>query len=228
MKALFDSIASQYEFVNSLATFGLWNRWNSVLVKEALKEITAPSKILDACTGTGIIPYCICTEICKKKKQLPQIDCIDFSPCMLEQAKTKLEAFSCCNIIQADVTEIPTEPETYDCITISCGLRNLPLEKSLHEFFRVLKKNGTLFILDLTAPPSLPIRLLHSLYLSTFVTGIGFLCTHKKEPYTYLRHSIQKFPLEQVTHALQEAGFTSIIDKKFLFGSVSFIKAKKI
>jgi demethylmenaquinone methyltransferase / 2-methoxy-6-polyprenyl-1,4-benzoquinol methylase len=227
MKKIFDSIAHQYDLVNSLASFGLWHRWNKALVQEALQRANPSTRILDVCTGTGEIPFRLCEELLKHTRLYPHIDCLDFSPRMLELAKIKLKDCPCCSFLLTDATSIPCPEDSYDMITISYGLRNLDKEKAVPELFRVLKKGGSLLILELTPPNRLPIRLLHSLYLSTFVMLVGLICTHHLEPYSHLRKSIQKFSMEKVTIALQQAGFTSIIVERFLFGTVSLIKAKK-
>ena len=79
---------------------------------------------------------------------------IDLSNRMLAVAERKNR----CNNVkfeQMDASKMRFEEESFDCVTISLGLHDMPLEirsAVLKEVKRVLKKGGRLFILEYDLP----------------------------------------------------------------------------
>lgn len=225
---IFDSIALRYELVNTLISFGLWKRWSQLFIQNLMKNFVENERILDLCSGTGIVPKMLLTHLRKQNKTLPFIDCVDLSSHMLEIARKNLVVFEpFVSFIQADATHISQPDSFYDAVTIAYGLRNVPLFLTIQEIKRVLKPGGKLFALELTQPSSLFLRKLHSLYFSTWARSIGFLFTGNKEAYSYLLRSIQAFSLSETLRTLQEEGFTDIITHQIMYGSVTFITAQK-
>ena len=72
----------------------------------------------------------------------------DISQGMLSQAILK-NTHKNIEFIQANAENLPAKSESADALTISFGFRNVDnQEKALCEFYRVLKNNGTLILLD--------------------------------------------------------------------------------
>lgn len=56
-------------------------------------------------------------------------------------------------LIKGSILELPFEENTFDCITIAFGLRNIPdKNKALSEMYRVLKPGGEVVCLELSKP----------------------------------------------------------------------------
>ena len=56
--------------------------------------------------------------------------------------------------LEADALRLPFADGTFDLVTAAFGFRNLAnYEEGLREIFRVLKRNGTLGILEFAEPP---------------------------------------------------------------------------
>lgn len=231
-KLIFDSIASRYERVNTIISFGLWKWWNRLFVQKIVDFIeeryAEEMRLLDLCSGTGAVPKALFTHLRQKNRDLPFVDCVDISAPMIEIAQTNLrpfEPFVSCT--QADVANLPHLDSSYSAVSISYGLRNVPLLPAIQEIKRVLKPSGMLFALELTQPESRFLSFLHSTYFSTWARSVGFFCTGNKEAYSYLLQSIQAFSLSQAIHTLQEEGFTNIIVERIMYGFVTLITAKK-
>ena len=227
-KQLFDTIATKYDFTNTIISAGINILWRRTLIKTILDE-SSPKKFLDLCSGTGIVTKELIRTMRHKKIPLPSIDLVDFSPVMLAQARSSLDQQNIHpRYIQADITTLPLPDMSYDVATIAYGFRNIDDKiKTVQEVARVLQPNGMLFILELTPPSSPIIRFFHSLYMSTLVPLIGGLITHHIGPYLYLNRSIQSFSVSELVKTLQNNGFSCHQPISLCFGMATLITAKK-
>ena len=67
---------------------------------------------------------------------------------------------------QGDAQALPFLDETFDCVTISFGIRNIPdLRLALLEMYRVTKKGGRVLILEFSKPENPLLKAV-----------IGFIC----------------------------------------------------
>ena len=76
---------------------------------------------------------------------------------------------------QGDAQALPFLDESFDCVTISFGIRNIPdLRLALLEMYRVTKKGGRVLILEFSKPenPFLKVRSLALFANSCAVGGI--------------------------------------------------------
>ena len=150
-KEMFDSISGQYDLINNLLTFGLHNKWKSEIVKIAKKK--NPRKILDIATGTADI------AIMLSHIKSCEIIGLDISSKMIEIGKTKINRLNLYKRISLDIGDaenIKYADDTFDIVTVGYGVRNFEnLNKGLNEIYRVLKKNGTLIILETSLPKNI-------------------------------------------------------------------------
>ena len=175
-------------------------------------------KTLDVCSGTGDISSRL------QRKGFDTIAC-DFSIEMLRgQSKINIH-----NAIAADATQLPFKNNTFSCITIAFGIRNINnIETFLNEANRVLQKKGHLAILELTMPDNFIIRKLYSLYLSLVVGGLGGLLSGNFYAYKYLSSTIKKFMTpDKLSQIMKNNGFEKIEIYKLTFGTATIILGKK-
>ena len=91
------------------------------------------------------------------------------------------------NLIQGDVMELPFEDNTFNCISIAFGLRNVPNKlKAISEMYRVLKPGGKVVCLELSKPEMPIFRNIYNLYFNFVLPVIGYLGTQDKAAYYYL------------------------------------------
>ena len=215
---MFDEIAPSYDLVNRIVSFGSDKSWREKAIKETLKYIKNP-KVLDVACGSGDM-----IEIWKK--YIHKITGLDASKGMLEIAKKRFPEIK---FYQGLAQNLPFEDESFDCLSISFGIRNVvEIDKAINEFKRVLKKDGILLILEFTKPTKqTSLRNAIDFYSNKILPKIGGIISKNKEAYEYLPSSIQNFyTLDELSYKLK--GFEIKTAKNFTLSPASMIMAKKI
>lgn len=109
-------------------------------------NLSKAENILDVATGTGKLAY----KLAKNNKK--NIIGIDLSAEMIAQAQKKYKLQNLKFIVE-DCTKLPFNDRSFDLVTISFALHEMPLDivkKTIIEIKRVLKNNGELVIIDFT------------------------------------------------------------------------------
>lgn len=200
---MFDRIARRYDLANHLLSGGadvLWRRRAVKLVAE-----WRPRRVLDLATGSGDLALAL-------QRRFPEAAIIaaDFSPEMLSVAQRK----GVRETVLADALHLPFPDESFDCVTVAFGLRNMAdWSLALREMSRVLRPGGHVLVLDFSMPAG-PLRPAYRFYLHRCLPILASLVTGQKAAYDYLGGSIEKFPsgdemirlIEQNAFALGSAG----------------------
>ena len=223
-KEMFDSISGQYDLINNLLTFGLHNKWKSEIVEIAKKK--NPRKILDMATGTADI------AIMLSNIKSCEIIGLDISSKMIEIGKTKINRLNLYKKISLDIGDaenIKYADDTFDIVTVGYGVRNFEnLNKGLNEIYRVLKKNGTLIILETSLPKNIFINFIYSIYVIIYVQLFGKLFSKNFKAYSYLKSSAKKFPFgEKFKKILLDSSFVDVQFKEKFFGASTIYIAQK-
>jgi demethylmenaquinone methyltransferase/2-methoxy-6-polyprenyl-1,4-benzoquinol methylase len=96
--------------------------------------------------------------------------------------------------IIADALHLPFAEQSFDCVTIAFGLRNIvDWSAALREMSRILIADGHVLVLDFSIPKSF-LRTPYRFYLHRFLPALAGLLTGEKEAYEYLADSIEEFP----------------------------------
>lgn len=212
IQALFNDIAKNYDVGNAVLSLQLFRLWNRRLIREALVK-NAPKIYLDLCCGTGEIGL---SYLERFAKTIPsKVIFLDFSHEMLECAKIKAKDMKCqakLEFVEADAMALPLKDCSINCVTVAYGIRNIKdPQKCIQEVYRVLQKNGTFAILELTRPKNPLLRFGHQIYLKTFLPTVGRLLTSNKQAYQYLCDSIHTFiPPEVLQGMLLDSGFNRV------------------
>lgn len=122
------------------------------LTKQLLKneKIDHTSKILDAGCGTGQ------TSAFLAKTFLCQVSALDHHPEMVKHAKKRFQqANLSIDLYEHSIEELPFDDHSFDLIIAESTTAFTDIQKSLSEFYRVLKLKGTLLSIDMTAETSL-------------------------------------------------------------------------
>lgn len=109
--------------------------------------INEQTKILDVATGTG-------EQALAFGKKGGEVVGVDLSEAMLKRAIRK-NNYKNVRFELADATRLPFADNTFDIVSISFGLHEMPLsiiEKTLDEMTRVTKKHGKIVIVDYGLP----------------------------------------------------------------------------
>lgn len=223
---MFNSIAGRYDFLNRLLSLGQDIRWRKAL-KRFLPE-TSRLTILDLATGTADVLI----ALAKDNPRILRGIGVDPAIKMLDIGRKKISALRLDEILmlqQGDAQALPFLDGTFDCVTISFGIRNIPdLRLALLEMYRVTKKGGSVLILEFSKPENPILKAGHWVYLQTVVPFVGFLFSGNFTAYTYLNQTIQTFPFgDRFCKILKQMGFVNISPYPLMGGAATIYVAHK-
>ncbi|HEY8803720.1 MAG TPA: bifunctional demethylmenaquinone methyltransferase/2-methoxy-6-polyprenyl-1,4-benzoquinol methylase UbiE [Clostridium sp.] len=206
VQSVFSSIANNYDKLNTILTLNIDQLWRKKAVK--LCNIKGNDKVLDLCCGTGKMIELECKAVGKNTEVIG----LDFNKEMINVGYTKLNQSLSnyeFNLIQGDAMELPFKENTFNCITIAFGLRNVPNKiKAISEMYRVLKPGGKVVCLELSKPRIPIFRNIYNLYFNFALPVIGYLGTRDKAAYYYLRDSVNGFMTKnQLKSEFENIGF---------------------
>ena len=192
---IFESIASKYDLMNDLMSFGLHRNWKKKFIDLIELNLKKKNIILDLGCGTGDIFY----EIMKK----PFLN-TNYSACLvdpnIEMMNYGIKKLKSKNLIwlASYGEKLPFKNNTFDLVTMSFSLRNVEnINITLNEINRVLKKNGQFLCLEFGKVDNLAINTIYKIYSENLIPMIGKKVTGNKEAYEYLIESIKKFPSQK-------------------------------
>ena len=147
---VFDSVATKYDLMNDLMSLGIHRLWKRFTIDRS--GVRKGHKVLDIAGGTG--------DLAKRFSEIVgsdgQVVLADINASMLNVGRDRLlDQGYASNIeyVQANAEMLPFEDNTFNCITIAFGLRNVTeKEKALSEFTRVLKPGGKAMVLEFSKP----------------------------------------------------------------------------
>ena len=214
---MFGRIAQRYDLANHLFSGGadfLWRRRAAKIV-----EAWQPRRVLDLATGSGDLALAM-------QRQLPEaaITAADFSPEMLRVAQDK----GVRETVLADALHLPFEAESFDCVAVAFGLRNMAdWNLALREMARVLSSDGHLLVLDFSLPAE-SLRSIYRFYLHRCLPILASLVTGQKAAYDYLGGSIEKFPSgNEMIRLIERSGFAMVAAHPLTGGIATIYTARK-
>ncbi len=224
VKQMFDGIATNYDRLNRVISFGIDIKWRQKVVDIIKKK--HPAIILDIATGTGDLALNLVETGATK------IIGLDISSGMLSIGKKKIEEKKLKNIVEmivGDSENLPFDEHIFDAVTVAFGVRNFEnLEIGLSEIYRVLKPGGTLAILETSVPTKTPFKQGYNFYIQRILPKIGKLFSKDDSAYGYLSESAAFFPHGKVfNNILKKIGFIDIENKPQTFGVASIYIATK-
>jgi len=110
--------------------------------------------------------------------------------------------------VQIDAEQIPFPDNSFDCITIGFGLRNVTdKQKALAAMYRALKPGGRVLILEFSQPLNKPLKVAYDLYSFKLLPLLGRIVANDEQSYRYLAESIRMHPnQERLKEMMEEAG----------------------
>lgn len=216
---IFDDIAGQYDRINGLLSFGIHTRWRNTLAA----DLPAGDNLqaLDLATGTGDVAFTLLEH-----GRVGHVTGLDLSKGMLGFAGKKAEEKRLAartTFVHGDACALPFAENTFDAVTMSFGIRNVPdVPKCLREMRRVLRPGGKALILEFSLPENPIIRAGHLFYLRNILPTIGNVLSGHEFAYSYLNKTIETFPYRHDFVSLMEAeGFADANYKDLTFGIVN-------
>jgi demethylmenaquinone methyltransferase/2-methoxy-6-polyprenyl-1,4-benzoquinol methylase len=210
---MFDAIASRYELVNKLMTFGLDARWR----RRAVSDLRLPPKsvVLDIAAGTGDFTR-------ELERQGHSAVATDLSYGMLAAGRAMPER------VQADAASLPFRSASFDGVTCGYALRNFTdLAATFDEMARVLRAGGRLSLLEVAEPRSGLWRAGFRFWFRRVVPFIGSLLSDRAA-YHYLPQSTAYLPeSDEIARMLNRSGFSAVNHRRVMGGlSQQFIATR--
>lgn len=208
---VFRSVATRYDLMNDLMSFGLHRAWKDALVAKVRPSLTRPLHHIDVAGGTGDVA----TRVAKAGGPLTEVTVVDVNPEMLQRAKDRVARRPYANrlaFIEGDAEALPLPDARFDTYTIAFGIRNVPrIENALREAYRVLKRGGRFLCLEFSRVDLPVMDRLYDAYSFAAIPPIGKAVTGDGGAYRYLVESIRKFPPpERFAEMIGEAGFARV------------------
>ena len=205
VREVFDSVATRYDIMNDLMSAGLHRLWKRFTIDQA--GVRNGQSVLDLAGGTGDLALKFSRQVGAKG----HVVLADINAEMLKQGRRRLiDAGVAGNfsIAQVDAENLPFDDETFNCITIAFGLRNVTnKEAALASMYRVLKPGGKMLILEFSKPAE-AIKPAYDLYSFKVLPFVGKLVAKDEDSYQYLAESIRMHPdQESLLSMVRDAGF---------------------
>jgi demethylmenaquinone methyltransferase/2-methoxy-6-polyprenyl-1,4-benzoquinol methylase len=205
VRGVFDSVASQYDIMNDFMSLGIHRIWKRVAVQ--LSNVREGDHVLDLAGGTGDLTTLFSKRVGKSGK----IVLADINSEMLRTGRDRLiDRGITKNISFAQVNAecLPFEDNTFDCVCIAFGLRNVTdKDAALRSMMRILKPGGRVIVLEFSHPTNKITEKVYDFYSFKLLPKIGKFVAKDEESYRYLAESIRMHPVQdKLKEMMEEAG----------------------
>jgi demethylmenaquinone methyltransferase/2-methoxy-6-polyprenyl-1,4-benzoquinol methylase len=192
--------------MNDLMSGGVHRLWKRFTIE--VSGVRPGHKVLDIAGGTGDLAY----KFSKLVGDTGQVVLSDINSSMLNVGRDRLidrGVNSNVQYAQLDAQFLPFSDDTFDCVTIAFGLRNVTdKDLALRSILRVLKPGGRLLVLEFSKPQNSLLEKIYDQYSFRLLPFMGKIITNDADSYRYLAESIRMHPdQEALKSMMSEAGF---------------------
>lgn len=227
---VFGRIANRYDRLSDFFSFGVHRLWKRKVASIIVSENREP--LLDAATGTGDI---VLRVLRHKGISVPgTIVASDINARMLELAKNRIRKANdgkcIVRLLELDSENLHSiDTGSFDCYSMSLGLKICNREAAMREAYRILKPGGTAVFLEASNIPFIFLQSIYIRYMELCMPLIGWMATGgDKSAYQYLLAGIKKFPnAEDLRNELHLAGFDEVKFERLSLGIVAIHRARK-
>ena len=204
VRGVFDSVAGNYDLMNDLMSGGLHRVWKQFTL--GLTNLRPGQKALDLAGGTGDLA----AGMAKQVGERGLVILSDINAAMLSHGRDRLindGLVTNTRVVQINAEKIPFPDNTFDCVTIGFGLRNVTDKlAALTSMRRVLKPGGQLLVLEFSHPIA-PLKPLYDAYSFRVLPMLGKFVAKDEASYRYLAESIRMHPdQETLLGIMKDAG----------------------
>jgi len=206
VRSVFDSVAGKYDLMNDLMSLGIHRIWKRIALQ--LSHVRYGEKVLDLAGGTGDMTALFRNRVGEKG----QVVLSDINAEMLTRGRDRLVdegVTSGVEFAQIDAEKLPFPDNSFDCVCIAFGLRNVThKDEALKSMYRVLKPGGRLIVLEFSEVQGAVFKKTYDLYSFKLLPLMGKLVANDEDSYRYLAESIRMHPnQETLKQMMQDAGF---------------------
>lgn len=222
----FDSVARNYDFMNSLLSFGIHHLWKRSAVK--MMDLKAGDNVIDVCGGTGDLAILAARVIGSSGRVI----LYDINRSMINAGRHKVINSSLnerIGYVQGDAEDIASADQSFNAVMVGFGIRNVThMEKGFREMYRLLKPGGKLMCLEFSKPTSAVFRRLYDFYSFYIMPLVGEVVAGNRQAYIHLPETIRLFPLpDELANILTQIGFAEVSYRRLSNGIAVIHLAQK-
>jgi demethylmenaquinone methyltransferase / 2-methoxy-6-polyprenyl-1,4-benzoquinol methylase len=211
---LFAPLGPSYDRYARLLSFGQDPRWRRFLASQV--NVGSGQTVLDVATGTGAVAL----ELIRATGC--SVVGLDQSREMLAEARRRLPASV--ELVVGDAERLPFGDASFDALTVTYLLRYVDdPPATLRELARVVRRGGTIALLEFAVPQNPAAHALWRLYVGVGLPALGRLISPGwAEVGRFLGGSIQSFwsrwPLERQLELWSDAGIRDVRYRRMSLG----------
>ena len=217
VRGVFDSVATRYDLMNDLLSFGLHRLWKTYAV--AVANLRPGDKVLDIAGGTGDLARAFASKVGTQGL----VVLTDINEAMLRVGRDRLlDRGVVVPTLTCDAEHLPFADANFDLVSVAFGLRNMThKDAALAEMARVLRPGGRLLVLEFSQIAE-PLRKPYDWYSFHLMPRIGKWVAQDEDSYRYLAESIRMHPDQATLKGMMKAaGFGHVDVHNLAAGAVA-------
>jgi demethylmenaquinone methyltransferase/2-methoxy-6-polyprenyl-1,4-benzoquinol methylase len=227
VRGVFDSVADRYDLMNDLMSGGAHRLWKQFAL--SLTGLKPGGRALDIAGGTGDLA----AGLARQAGRDGLVILADINARMLEHGRDRLidrALSSTLTYVQANAECLPFADQSFDCVTIGFGLRNVTDKPAaLASMRRVLKPGGQLLVLEFSTPVIPVLSRLYDAYSFNILPWLGRVVAGDADSYRYLAESIRRHPdQETLLDMMRSAGLEACRYHNLMGGVVAVHRGYRI
>lgn len=225
--SVFTSVATEYDLMNDLMSLGVHRLWKRKAVH--LCAIRKNYHVLDLAGGTGDIASLIYKQLGEEGR----VTLCDINAEMLQQGRNRFidkGVIKGIDYVQGNAEALPFDDNSFDCMTIAFGLRNVTDKNAaLRSMYSKLKYGSQLLILEFSKIVLPVLDKLYDQYSFKLIPKIGKAIANDEASYQYLVESIRMHPDQNaLANMMQQAGFERVQYHNLSGGIVAIHRGYKL
>ncbi|HEY4581867.1 MAG TPA: bifunctional demethylmenaquinone methyltransferase/2-methoxy-6-polyprenyl-1,4-benzoquinol methylase UbiE [Lysobacter sp.] len=200
---VFSSVASKYDVMNDLMSFGIHRIWKRYFV--ATTQVKRGDRVLDLAGGTGDVAVLLKDRV----GDAGSVVVGDINGDMLRVGRDRLTDRGLVrglDWVQCNAQALPFPDGHFDLVTIAFGLRNVTdKDAALREMNRVLRPGGQARVLEFSQVTAGWFRPLYDFHSFNVLPKLGAMIAGDEGSYRYLAESIRRHPPQRELQAMMEA-----------------------
>lgn len=206
---VFKSVASNYDVMNDAMSLGVHRAWKWFTIAQS--GVSYGDTVLDLAAGSGDLSL----KFAKKVGEEGKVIVTDINEAMLAEGRKRLTDAGIASNVEyclVNAEQLPFDDNSFDCISISFGLRNVTKkENALASMQRCLKPGGRALILEFSQPTNDLFRKAYDAYSFNVIPKLGEMIANDRDSYQYLVESIRQHPpQEELKQMMLDAGFDHV------------------
>jgi len=204
---VFRSVATNYDVMNDLMSLGLHRWWKRFTIE--MSGVREGSRVLDVASGSGDLA----AAFARRVGPTGQVWMTDINAAMLSVGRDKLiDAGVFTPLALCDAERLPFPSNTFDCVSVAFGLRNMThKDRALAEMSRVAKPGGRVLVLEFSRPWK-PLSKAYDAYSFSVLPMLGKFVARDEAAYRYLAESIRMHPDQESLKAMMETAGLARVD----------------